>query len=312
LHRNVIDMKRSILLTGIALIASLGGFLFGYDTAVISGTLAMVQGQFQLNATMEGWYVSSALVGCIFGVSGAGWLSDKYGRKMVLLLTGALFSISAIGCALSDSFTMLVIYRLVGGLGVGIASMLSPLYISEISPAHLRGRLVTLYQFAITIGILSAYFVNLWLLNASTGPGFEQAEKLHLIFRAEVWRGMLGMEAIPAISFFLLVLVIPKSPRWLLVKGKKHQARLILNNLVGEQNADNEISEIEDTLALEKVDSFTILLAAGTNFVLDRKNGWLGDDLHKRIDTQLKKASATLRRHGSPRTARNRGAAAGG
>jgi sugar porter (SP) family MFS transporter len=256
------DFKQKTNLVGLALIASLGGFLFGYDTAVISGTLAMVRQQFELNATMEGWYVSSALLGCILGVSGAGWLSDKYGRKKVLLLTGALFSISAIGCALSTSFSMLVLYRLVGGLGVGIASMLSPLYISEISPPAIRGRLVTLYQFAITIGILCAYFVNVWLLNTSNNPGFENLANFHLVFKEEVWRGMLGMEAVPAVSFFILILFIPKSPRWLVVKGQTDQARKVLTRLVGKEQAKHEINEIEDTLALEK-GSWKMLLAPG-------------------------------------------------
>jgi sugar porter (SP) family MFS transporter len=256
------NLIQRIRLVFLALIASLGGFLFGYDTAVISGTLAMVRSQFGLHAGMEGWYVSSALVGCIFGVSGAGWLSDKYGRKMVLLLTGALFSISAIGCAVSTSFTMLVVYRLIGGLGVGIASMLSPLYISEISPPTLRGRLVTLYQFAITIGILSAYFVNVWLLNASKHPGFESMMNLHVVFKEEVWRGMLGMEAIPAISFFILILFIPKSPRWLVVKGHKEQAHRILTRLVGKVEAEYEIIEIEETIALER-GSWKMLLEPG-------------------------------------------------
>ncbi len=256
------DFKQRINLVGLALIASLGGFLFGYDTAVISGTLAMVRQQFELNASMEGWYVSSALLGCILGVSGAGWLSDKYGRKMVLLLTGALFSISAIGCALSTSFAMLVLFRLVGGLGVGIASMLSPLYISEISPPAMRGRLVTLYQFAITIGILCAYFVNVWLLNTSNNPGFENLVNFHLVFKEEVWRGMLGMEAIPAISFFILILFIPKSPRWLVVKGQTDQARKVLTRLVGIEQARHEINEIEDTLSLEK-GSWKMLLTPG-------------------------------------------------
>lgn len=258
----MIDIKQRLNLISLSLIASLGGFLFGYDTAVISGTLSMVRKQFELNAGMEGWYVSSALLGCILGVSGAGWLSDKYGRKRVLLLTGALFSVSAIGCAMSQSFTTLVIYRLVGGLGVGIASMLSPLYISEISPPSMRGRLVTLYQFAITIGILSAYFVNVWLLNSSKNPGFETMANLQLVFKEEVWRGMLGMEAVPAISFFILILFIPKSPRWLVVKGKSDQASKILTRLVGIEEAKHEIAEIEDTLALEG-GSWKMLLAPG-------------------------------------------------
>lgn len=243
--------KRFYLLF-LAFIASLGGFLFGYDTAVISGTLLMVRKQFELSAAFEGWYVSSALIGCIIGVSGAGWLSDRYGRKMVLLLTGTLFSISAIGCAITLSFTGLVIYRFIGGMGVGIASMLSPLYISEISPPSARGRLVALYQFAITIGILCAYFVNLWLLDHSTRPGLEGHPFLRLIFKEEIWRAMLGAETVPAISFFLLVIIIPKSPRWLVVKGRDLQARSILNNIIGTKRAEIEINEIRETLELEK------------------------------------------------------------
>jgi sugar porter (SP) family MFS transporter len=260
-------LKKRILLIGIALIAAMGGFLFGYDTAVISGTLALVRTQFMLNPGMEGWYVSSALVGCIVGVTGAGWLSDKYGRKVVLLLTGTLFSISAIGCAISASFTVLIFYRLVGGIGVGIASMLSPLYISEISPPSMRGKLVTLYQFAITIGILCAYFINVWLLEASNNPGFPNMKNLHFIFKEEVWRGMLGMEAIPAIIFFFLILTIPRSPRWLVVKGDTKNARRILTRLVGSEVASDEIKEIEETAAMEK-GSWKMLLTPGLKVAL--------------------------------------------
>ena len=261
------DLKKRVLLIGLAFIAAMGGFLFGYDTAVISGTLALVRNQFGLNSAMEGWYVSSALIGCIIGVSGAGWMSDKYGRKIVLLLTGALFSISAIGCAISPSFTQLIVYRFIGGIGVGIASMLSPMYISEISPPTMRGKLVTLYQFAITIGILSAYFVNVWLLEASGTPGFSNMSNFHLVFKEEVWRGMLGMEAIPAISFFLLILIIPRSPRWLVVKGDTARARRILTGLVGSQIAESEIKEIEETLAMEK-GTWKMLLEPGLKMAL--------------------------------------------
>jgi sugar porter (SP) family MFS transporter len=261
------SLKKRILLIGLALIAAMGGFLFGYDTAVISGTLALVRTQFGLSSAMEGWYVSSALIGCIIGVSGAGWMSDKYGRKLVLLLTGALFSISAIGCAISDSFAMLITYRFIGGIGVGIASMLSPMYISEISPPTMRGKLVTLYQFAITIGILSAYFVNVWLLEASDNPGFLNMKNLHLIFKEEVWRGMLGMETIPAVGFFLLILIIPRSPRWLVVKGDTERARRILINLVGSETAAKEIKEIKETLALEK-GTWKMLLEPGLKMAL--------------------------------------------
>jgi SP family arabinose:H+ symporter-like MFS transporter len=156
-HRQ--ETNRSFLLF-IAITAALGGFLFGYDTAVISGTISFVKAKFELNTVMEGWFVSSALVGCIAGVAVAGELSDRFGRKHTLIASGLLFSISAIGCALSGSHTGLIIYRLIGGIGVGVASMLSPLYISEVSPARVRGRMVALYQFAITLGILCAYFAN--------------------------------------------------------------------------------------------------------------------------------------------------------
>ena len=153
----------------IAAAAALGGFLFGYDTAVISGTIGFVKSGFALSTTMEGWFVSSALVGCIAGVAFAGELSDRFSRKYSLIVSGLLFTVSAVGCALSGSHTELIIYRLVGGIGVGIASMLSPLYISEVSPAKIRGRMVALYQFAITIGIVCAYFANATMLNLSRG-----------------------------------------------------------------------------------------------------------------------------------------------
>jgi len=253
--------NKRIYIIWLAVVASLGGFLFGYDTAVISGTLAFVRTQFGLAAALEGWYVSSALVGCIAGVSVAGWLSDKYGRKRILLLAGILFSISAIGCSLSGSFTSLVLYRLVGGMGVGIASMLSPLYISEISPPESRGRLVSLYQFSIALGILCSYFVNARLLNNSQ-VGLLDNEALQLVFKDEVWRAMLGMEAIPALLFFLLVTSIPKSPRWLVVNGQTEKASKILSRIVGPESAASEIKEIIDTVGAEKT-SLKMLLEPG-------------------------------------------------
>ncbi len=255
------EYNRRLYIFWLAIIASLGGFLFGYDTAVISGTLAFVRTQFGLQAAMEGWYVSSALVGCIAGVSGAGWLSDRYGRKMILLLAGILFSISAIGCAVSGSFTSLILYRIIGGMGVGIASMLSPLYISEISPPGVRGRLVALYQFSIALGILCSYFINARLLHNSA-IGSMDNEALQLIFKDEVWRSMLGMEAIPALVFFLLVTSIPKSPRWLVVNGQIKKASKILGRIVGPESAALEIEEIIETVNAEK-NSLRMLLKPG-------------------------------------------------
>ena len=245
------NSKSGTYLTGLAFIAALGGFLFGYDTAVISGTLSFVRRQFILSPGQEGWYVSSALIGCVISVLWAGWLSDKYGRKKVLLLTAVLFSTSAIGCALAPGFSQLVGYRFVGGMGVGIASMLSPMYISEISPPDKRGRLVALYQLAITIGILAAFFINSWLLGASYTEGFLNRPVLHQVFKNEVWRSMLGMESIPALAFLLLILTVPESPRWLVVQNKLEKARKILNRTAGMNNTDSEIKAIQAAMAME-------------------------------------------------------------
>ncbi|MEM1134490.1 MAG: sugar porter family MFS transporter [Bacteroidota bacterium] len=234
----------------LAVIASLGGFLFGYDTAIISGTVGLVKGQFSLSTVMEGWYVSSALVGTIAGVLSAGIFSDKFGRKELLIISAIFFGVSAIGCMLCGSFTELVAYRLIGGIGVGIASMLSPLYISEISPAAKRGRLVALYQFAITIGILCAYFSNAYLLNLSSF--FQENEGLiNKIMATELWRGMLGSETIPAFIFLMLLFMVPKSPRWLIMKGEKERAKRILHKIVTEEEAHKEIKEVETNLAKE-------------------------------------------------------------
>ena len=254
-------------LLGLALIASLGGFLFGYDTAVISGTIGFVKDKFSLDAVMEGWYVSSALVGCIGGVAIAGFLSDTFGRKRILLLSAVLFALSAIGCAASSSHLTLIVYRLMGGIGVGMASMLSPLYISEISPPHLRGRMVALYQLAITVGILCSYFVNAWLLNIAQtaqpgGDGWFQ-----YIFVEEVWRGMLGSETLPALLFLLLLLLVPESPRWLVAKGKDAVARHILTRIDGEEIAAREIAEIKETVAQEP-ETYRALFQPGIRLAL--------------------------------------------
>lgn len=243
-------MKNSV--SFLSVIAALGGFLFGYDTAVISGAIGFVKTQFDLSTVMEGWFVSSALVGTILGVSVAGVLSDKYGRKNILILSGIFFAISAIGCVISISFNGLVIYRLIGGLGVGIASMLSPLYISEIAPAKSRGKLVALYQLAITLGILFAYFSNAYLLSLSNSDAFQSSGEMYRkIFIYEVWRAMLGSETIPALLFLFLLFIIPKSPRWLTMKGQTEEAKSILLRFGSEEEANNEIKNVEEVLLKE-------------------------------------------------------------
>ncbi|MEP7110266.1 MAG: sugar porter family MFS transporter [Ferruginibacter sp.] len=247
----------------LAIIASLGGFLFGYDTAVISGTINFVTSQFQLDASGTGWYVSSALVGCILGVSIAGILSDKYGRKKMLILSALFFGVSAIGCAFAIGFTDLVIYRLIGGLGIGVASMLSPLYISELSPSHKRGRLVALYQFAITVGILCSYFCNAYLLKLSHSESLTQTTGLlNKIMVTEVWRIMLGTSIVPALLFLFLLLLVPESPRWLTINGDEPGAFRILKKIVSEEEAQKEIGDIKTNLQHD-TGGFGILFKGG-------------------------------------------------
>ncbi len=211
----------------LACIASLGGFLFGFDTAVISGTTDLVKGQFELGDLLQGWYVSSGLVGCVLGVVGVGFLSDKFGRKRSLLLSATLFSLSAMGCTVAIGFMDLVVYRFIGGIGVGVASMLSPMYIAEIAPQQARGKLTSLYQLAITIGILVAFLTNALIQGYALKAAGSQ-DYFNFIFGTEQWRGMLGAETVPALLFFLLLLSIPESPRWLWSRGKKAEARRII------------------------------------------------------------------------------------
>ena len=153
----------------LSVVAALGGFLFGYDAAVISGTIKHVSAQFNLDTINQGWYVGCALVGSIFGVTIAGILSDAIGRKRTMFLAAVLFTTSGIGCAISGGFSELVMYRILGGIGIGVVSIISPLYISEVSITQYRGRLVSLYQLAVTVGFLGAYLVNYQLLNIAQG-----------------------------------------------------------------------------------------------------------------------------------------------
>ena len=204
----------------IAIVAALGGILFGYDTAVISGTTEVVKTQFGLTTGGEGWYVGCALIGSIIGVLIAGMMSDFLGRKKTMLISALLFSISAIGCAVCADFTQLVIFRMVGGFGIGIVSIVSPVYISEVSPAEVRGTMVSLYQLFITIGFLLAYLMNFLILRAAVLDSTASDLGVRM-FNQEYWRGMLGCEAIPDLLFLVLIFFIPESPRWLQVRGQR-------------------------------------------------------------------------------------------
>lgn len=216
----------------LSIIAAMGGFLFGYDEAVISGTISDVSAQFSLDKMAEGWFVGSALVGAIIGVLFAGALGDKAGRKNTMIISAVLFCVSMIGCALSGSFTELVTYRIVGGVGIGVASIVCPLYISEISVAQHRGLLVSLYQLAVTIGVVGAYIMNNYLLVYSQSEsGAELTGMLNTVFVSEVWRGMLGMGFLPSFIFLVAVLFIPESPRWLITRDKLSSAEAIFSRI---------------------------------------------------------------------------------
>ena len=239
-----------------AAVAAIGGILFGYDTAVISGTTEIVKNQFQLTDMKEGWYVGCALIGSICGVLVAGSLSDYLGRKLTMLISAALFSISAIGCAVCGSFDGLVAYRIVGGVGIGIVSIVSPIYISEVSPAKIRGTLVSLYQLAVTVGFLLAYLAN-WVIDSNINtaltlgdPGLSLWERM---MNTEAWRGMLGSETLPALLFFFVIFFIPESPKWLIVKGKMEKASAVLSKIYAQQQeVDKEIKVTKESLGGDK------------------------------------------------------------
>jgi len=241
----------------VCLVAALGGLLFGYDTAVISGAIGFLRTKFDLDATQMGWAASSALVGCILGCIFAGVLSDWMGRKKTLILAAILFTISAVGSAVPRSFTEFIIFRMIGGIGVGSASMLSPLYIAEISPATIRGKMVSYNQFAIVFGMLVVYFVNYFIV--------AQGNEIWNVQSG--WRWMFGSEALPAIIFLGFLLFVPESPRWLIKKKRTSEALFILSRVTNEEHAKNELTEIEDAIAHEDA-SIKQLLLPGMKIVL--------------------------------------------
>lgn len=221
----------------ISMVAALGGLLFGYDTAVISGAIGSIKARFELSPALEGWAASSAIWGCVVGVAAAGFLADRFGRKKILLLSAVLFAISSIGSALPQSLTQFVVARMIGGLGIGAASMISPLYISEVAPAKNRGQLCTLYQLAIVLGINLIYFVNYRI----AGWGDER-------WNIELgWRYMLGSAALPALLFLLLGCLVPESPRWLMKQRREAEALDVLVRVNGSEQGPLVQEEIRQS-----------------------------------------------------------------
>ncbi len=252
---NDVQARGSLLfLSLVCLVASLGGLLFGFDTAVISGTVERVKQQYGLTEMLEGWFTSSALVGCILGAAVSGVLGDRFGRKPILLISAVFLFVSALYSAIPPTFNVLVIARWIGGVGVGMASVLAPLYISEFAPPRHRGRLVAFYQLSIVIGILLAYLSNWLILQfAQNNPSaFGGHGVWHWTLVAEFWRGMFGAEMVPCVVFFVLLLFVPESPRWLLKAGQAERGLAILARIGGTETARREQQEIMEGLAREE------------------------------------------------------------
>ena len=234
----------------IASVAALGGLLFGYDSAVINGAVASIEKHFGVNSASLGVAVASALLGAAAGAMTAGRLADKIGRISVMKIAAVLFFISAIGTALAGSVWLIVLFRIVGGVGVGVASVIAPAYIAETSPARIRGRLGSLQQLAIVSGIFVSLGIDYLLAHLAGG-----ADK-PLWFGLEAWRWMFLMMAVPAVIYGLLTFTIPESPRYLIARHRIPEARKVLTLLLGEKNLDITIDRIQSTLAGESKPSW--------------------------------------------------------
>ena len=239
----------------VCLVAAMGGLLFGYDWVVIGGAKPFYEPYFRITDEtpfLRGWAQSSALVGCLIGAVLSGMISDKSGRKRLLILSGLLFTVSAVGTAVAWNFLFFNVFRIIGGIGIGLASSLSPMYIAEISPARMRGRFVSINQLTIVIGILAAQITN-WLI-AQKVPEGAIADFILTSWNGQYgWRWMFGAETVPAFLFFLLMFFVPESPRWLVKYGKDKLAARILSRVGGSEYADFEIRNIKNTLVSQEI-----------------------------------------------------------
>ena len=234
---------------GITLVSAMGGLLFGYDWVVIGGAKPFYERFFEIASSphLQGWAMSSALIGCLVGAMASGYLTDLYGRKRPLIGAAAIFTIAAIGTGAANSFTIFILFRLIGGLGIGLASALSPMYIAEISPAHMRGRLVSINQLTIVIGILGAQVIN--YLIADKVMESDSSKMILESWNGQTgWRWMFWAGTVPALLFFILSFFIPESPRYLGKSGKWSESFRILERIGGTQYAKNEQKEISGTL----------------------------------------------------------------
>jgi len=254
----------------ITIVAALGGLLFGYDTGVIGGSQLYFTEYFNFSAAEQGWAVSSALYGCLVGALAGGYLTKRISRKYTLILAAALFTISAWGSGIANSLNELAIYRIIGGLAVGMASLAAPMYIAEIAPPRLRGRLVSYYQLAVVIGFFIVFLATYFIGGGDTqNMSPEVLEELHKHNVNQGWRIMFWSELLPAGAFFLLLFTVPHSPRWLVLKGRTDEAKAVLARITAtEQEAAAELADIQASLTNSSAPNMAMLFGKGIGFAL--------------------------------------------
>jgi sugar porter (SP) family MFS transporter len=237
----------------ISSVAAMGGLLFGWDWVVVGGAKPFFQRYFELTSEAQiGWANSCALIGCLVGSLMAGALSDRFGRKRLLILAALLFAVTSVGNGLAQTFTIFIAWRMLGGVAIGLASSLSPMYISEVAPAQMRGKLVAINQLTIVIGILLAQVINWWLVRELPAGATDEFIR-NSWFGQQGWRWMFGLTAAPSLLFLLGMFLVPESPRWLAKFGRPEQARAVLRRVGGDAYANAAVAEIQSTLSSEEV-----------------------------------------------------------
>ncbi|MBH0078732.1 sugar porter family MFS transporter [Pseudoalteromonas sp. APC 3358] len=244
----------------ISAVAAIGGFLFGFDSGVINGTVSALGNAFNSSSVATGFNVASVLLGCALGALAAGPLADKFGRRAIMIITAIIFAISAFGSGISESSAEFIFYRLFGGLGIGAASVLAPAYIAEVAPPALRGRLATLQQLAIVLGLFAAFLSNYLIADAAGS-----AQNI-LMLDIAAWRWMFWAELVPAVLFLVGVLFIPESPRYLVAQGKVDDAKAVFSK-ISDDNADKQISDVKRSLHSDTKPSIRDLFIDGSKKV---------------------------------------------
>ena len=264
------DSNQQLTILRITIVAALGGLLFGYDTGVIAGSQLYFTEYFNFTPGEQGWAVSSALYGCLAGALVGGYLTKHISRKYTLILAAIFFTVSAWGSGIADSLSQLVIYRIIGGLGVGMASLAAPMYIAEISPPKDRGRMVSYYQLAVVIGFFTVFLATYFIGGGDTqGVTPEMVEQIHEHNVTQGWRIMFWSELLPAIAFLLLLFTVPHSPRWLMLKNRVEEAKSVLARITSsEREAVDELSDIAESLSNNPSPNMAMLFTKGIGFAL--------------------------------------------